>query len=106
MLVHLVVLYAPSAGGGGQVPGLDKLVHALVFGAVAVTGRRAGLSVPPLAALLLAHAVLSEVLQAALLPGRSGDPLDALADGVGALLGLAVPLRARAGSATGGRMAA
>ncbi|WP_165865723.1 VanZ family protein [Vallicoccus soli] len=88
VVVQLVVLYAPSAGGAAGVPHLDKLVHAAVFAAVAVTGRRAGLPAGPLLAVLLGHAVLSEVLQGALLPGRSGDPLDAVADAAGAVLGL------------------
>jgi hypothetical protein len=93
VLVHLAVLYWPDpAAGPPTFPGVDKAVHALVFGAVAWTGRAAGLPVRLLAAALLGHAVLSEVLQHAVLPERSGDPWDAVADVVGTLGGLLVPL--------------
>lgn len=97
--VQLVVLYAPSSGGAGGASGLDKVVHVGVFAAVALTGARAGFPTRRLAALLLAHAVLSELVQAAVLPQRSGDALDVVADSVGVLVGLGLArgaaLRAR-----------
>ena len=40
-------------------------------------------------ALFLAQAVVSEIIQHVFLPGRSGDPLDVLADTVGIAVGLA-----------------
>ena len=83
---HLLVLYWPRATGPEAVPHLDKLVHAVVFGAVLWAGRRVGLPDRLLLPALVAHAVVSESLQAWLLPGRSGDPTDVLAD----LAGLAV----------------
>ncbi len=43
-----------------------------------------------MAAVFVAHAVVSEVVQATLLPLRSGDPRDALADVVGVGLGVLV----------------
>lgn len=93
--VQLAVLYWPRAvGTPGALP-LDKVVHALVFGAVAWTGVRAGLRPGPLVIVLLAHAVLSEAVQDTLLPGRSGDPRDAAADAVGTLLGAWSALRVR-----------
>jgi hypothetical protein len=90
--VQLVVLYWPRPVDTGGGVGIDKVVHAALFAVVALTGRRAG--VPPawLAGLLLAHAVLSELLQHLVLPNRSGDPWDALADAVGVLVGMLLPL--------------
>lgn len=96
VLVHLAVLYWPGpASAPAALPGADKLVHALVFAAVAWTGRAAGLPVRLLAAALLGHAVLSEVLQHAVLPARSGDPWDVVADVVGTLGGLLAPVGRR-----------
>jgi hypothetical protein len=88
VVVQLVVLYAPRAPSTASTPGLDKLVHAAVFGAVAWAAVRCGLSRGVVSAVLIAHAVLSEVLQHMLLAHRGGDPLDALADTVGVGLGL------------------
>ncbi len=89
VLVHLAVVYAPSANApGAGIPHADKLVHMLIFAAVAWTGIRAGLPALPLGLALGAHAVASEVVQGALLPARSGDPWDTAADLVGVALGL------------------
>ncbi|MEE6273382.1 VanZ family protein [Georgenia wangjunii] len=89
---HLLALYAPrvpSTGAEG-VPGSDKLVHAAVFALVALTGMLAGVPARVLVPLLLAHAVVSELVQHALLPNRSGDVWDAVADVVGVALGWAL----------------
>ena len=93
--VHLLVLYWPRAVGEGGVPFLDKVVHALAFGAVLWAGRRAGIADRWLVPALLAHAVLSEALQAWLLPGRSGDPADVVADVGGVALAALLPARDR-----------
>ena len=45
LLAQLVVLYAPSAPGGPEISGLDKVIHASVFGAPALCALLAG--VPP-----------------------------------------------------------
>ena len=95
LLVHLVVLYAPRVPATGGTPGIDKLVHVLIFAAVGVTGVRAGLPLNPVLVLLMAHAVGSEVLQATLLPGRSGDGWDVMADLVGVLLARLLVARLR-----------
>jgi hypothetical protein len=95
VLVQLVVLYLPrGVDVGGGLPGLDKVVHVAVFGAVAATGTWAGLRLRWLAAALAAHAFVSEVVQHWLLPGRAGDPLDTVADLVGVALGLALGVAA------------
>ena len=85
--VQLAVLYWPRAGGGG-LPYVDKLVHVAIFAAVAWAGCRAGVPHRVLVPLLVAHAVVSEVVQDRLLAGRSGDPADVAADLVGTGLGL------------------
>jgi VanZ family protein len=94
--VQLVVLYAPAAPeaptGGLRV---DWLVHFAVFGAVVWTGRQAGLPGGWLVALAALHAPGSEAVQAWLLPDRSGNPSDVLADLVGVAAGAVVPLRRR-----------
>lgn len=96
VVLNLVAVYSPSdAGGAALFPYADKLAHVLVFGLVAWTGRLVGLPAVPLFAVLGVHAVVSEVVQAALLPGRAGDPGDVAADVAGVLLGLALAARGR-----------
>ncbi len=89
LLLQLVVLYAPSAPGGPEVNGLDKVIHASVFGAAVLTALLAGLPRRWVLAVLALHAPVSEVVQATLLPSRDGDVWDAVADltGVGLALG-------------------
>lgn len=93
--IQLVVLYWPSTGVGTGVPGLDKVVHVAVFGAVAVTAVRAGARPRLVLAVLVAHAAVSEAVQAMLLPGRSGDLLDVVADVAGAVAGVCVAVARR-----------
>jgi len=84
-------------------PHADKLEHllgfalpvALVLLAVGLRSRGAGRRPERRAAglvvgLFVAHAVVSEVVQHLAYTTRTGDPLDALADGVGVALGAAV----------------
>lgn len=87
--LQLVVLYLPQAPSSAEVsvPGADKAVHLLVFALVMFTGLLAGLPARWLVLVLAVHAVLSEVVQHVLLPGRTGDPLDAVADLGGIALG-------------------
>ncbi|GEK79045.1 hypothetical protein ABA31_03960 [Agrococcus baldri] len=98
LLVQLVVLYWPSPPGGPGIPGLDKLVHAGVFLAPALAGVLAGIRPAWLGAALVAHAVASELVQQWLLPERSGDVWDAVADVVGVALGIALGLLVRRGA--------
>jgi len=89
VLAQLVVLYAPgTATGSIVVPKVDKVVHLAVFAAVVLAGRRAGLPLGPLVAVSVAQAVVSEVVQTALVPDRSGDPGDVVADLTGIVLGV------------------
>lgn len=89
VVVQLVALYLPQvpAVGGVAVPGADKAVHLLVFALVMLTGLLAGVPARWLAPLLAGHAVLSELIQHLLLPGRTGDPMDVVADLGGIALG-------------------
>lgn len=88
VLVQVTVLYWPrQVGGGGDPVHLDKLVHLLVFAAVAWTGLRAGVAARPLVGVLVLHAVASEALQALVLPDRTGDAADVAADLAGVLAG-------------------
>jgi hypothetical protein len=90
--VQLAVLYWPRTAGDG-LPYVDKLVHAAVFGAVAWAGCRAGVPHRVLVPLLVAQAVVSEVVQARLLSGRSGDPAEVAADLAGTAVGLLIAHR-------------
>jgi len=91
VVVNLVLLYWPrSVGVGGGLPHLDKAVHLLVFAAVAWSGLQAKVPASWLLPLLALHAGASELVQARLLPGRSGDGADVVADLVGILAGTAL----------------
>jgi hypothetical protein len=83
--VHLVVLYWPRAPSTGGLP-IDKVVHAAIFAAVLWTAVNAGFRLVPVAVVLAGHAVVSELIQQHLLAGRSGDPLDSLADLAGVVI--------------------
>ncbi len=88
VLVSLAVLFAPGSDVPAAPPGVDKLVHLVLFLALALAGRWAGIRARPLAVLLVAYAALSEVVQALADLQRSGSLLDAAADVAGAALGL------------------
>ena len=78
-----MALFSPTTPDEAGAHGLDKLVHACLFGALAYTAQRAygfGLL------FVLAYAAVSEVLQAVLPIGRDGSLLDLAADATGALL--------------------
>ena len=90
VLVSLAVLFAPQSDVPSAPPGVDKAVHLLLFAALAVSGRWAGIGRRALAALLVGYAAISEVVQELAALGRSASVADWLADVVGALLGLAL----------------
>jgi VanZ family protein len=78
------VLFSPRSPSGAEVLGIDKVIHALLFGSLAVATAarfRRGLG------WVLVYAVVSELLQAVLPIHRDGSVWDAVADGIGALLG-------------------
>lgn len=93
---HLTALYWPVVTVEAPVSWTDKVVHVLLFAAPTILVGRL-LSRPHWAwAAFAAHAPLSELAQQVLLPGRSGDPWDMVADLVGVALGaLALVVRRR-----------
>lgn len=95
LAVHLAALYWPRVDIQGPVTWTDKVVHVLLFGVPTVLVLKAWRQ-PWLAVGLLAlHAPLSELAQHALLPNRSGDPWDAVADLGGVVLGVTVAVVGR-----------
>ena len=88
LVLHAVALYLPGSPEPStwSVPGLDKVVHVALFGFPAYLIVRTTHAAWPLG-LLAVHAPLSEVVQYAAVPYRSGDVLDLLADLVGVALG-------------------
>jgi VanZ family protein len=66
----------------------DKIGHAAIFAALALTGRLAGFRPAHLVGGLVGYAIVSEVLQAVLPINRNGDWHDVVADTVGAVLGV------------------
>ncbi len=90
VLVSAAVLFAPGSDVPAAPAGVDKLVHALVFLVLALTGRWAGVGRPVLGGVLVAYAAGSELVQGLAPLGRSTSVGDLLADVVGVLLGLAI----------------
>ena len=88
VIVQLVVLYAPPGPGDGPFAHSDKMVHLLVFLVPVAVALLAGAARWLVVAVFGAHALVSEVVQGVLLPTRSGDAADALADLVGIALGV------------------
>jgi hypothetical protein len=99
--VHLLALYWPGSPDGSLelpwLPGLDKLVHLVLFASVVyLLGRWTG-RVALVATLFAAHAVVSELVQWRFVPYRDGDVLDALADLLGIALAVWALRRRKAG---------
>lgn len=99
VVVQLVVLYLPGEQvpeAGFAVPGLDKAIHVAVFALpvfLAVwRGRSAWWALP-----FAVHAPVSELVQHAWVPLRTGDPVDVVADLVGVVLGVVAAWRHRIG---------
>ena len=87
VVVNLVLLYWPRTVGPVGPAHLDKAVHLLAFAAVAWSGLRAGVPARWLLPVLALHAGVSEVVQDRLLPRRTGDVADVVADLIGILAG-------------------
>ena len=90
VLVSLAVLFAPASDVPAGLPGIDKVVHGLLFLALALTGRWAGIRQSVLGAALVGYAVVSELVQGLTPLDRSMSVGDWLADVVGAVAGLAL----------------
>ena len=89
-LAHLAALYWPRVSVEGPVVWSDKVVHVLLFALPAAAGLLAGLRPAYLLVPLALHAPVSEALQHFVLPNRSGDPWDAVADLSGVVVGATV----------------
>jgi hypothetical protein len=87
-VAHLAALYWPRVSVDGPVVWSDKVVHVLLFALPAAAGLLAGLRPAYLLVPLALHAPLSEALQHFVLPNRSGDFGDALADLGGVVVGV------------------
>ena len=90
VLVQLCAVYWPRVDVQGPVTWTDKAVHVLLFLVPTVVGLLAGLRPAYVVGALALHAPVSEVVQHVLLPGRSGDVWDAVADVSGVVLGVTV----------------
>jgi membrane associated rhomboid family serine protease len=90
VLVSLAVLFAPASDVPAAPPGVDKVVHGLLFLALALTGRWAGIRQSLLGAALVGYAVVSELVQGLTPLDRSMSLGDWLADVVGVVTGLAL----------------
>ena len=88
LVVHLAALYWPRVDIQGPVTWTDKVVHVLLFGVPTLLVLRAWPRPWLVVGLLALHAPLSEVVQHDLLPHRSGDVWDAVADLGGVVLGV------------------
>lgn len=96
---HLYVLYDPSPPGPALLPGADKIVHVAIFALPIPLAARALRRWWWLALALAVHAPVSEAIQGGLLPGRSADPWDMVADLLGVGLGVGAALLTRRGGA-------
>ena len=90
VVAQLIVLYWPVVTVEGPVSWTDKVIHLLVFAVPTYAVGRAMGSVRTAVLVFAVHAPVSELVQHFLLPGRSGDPWDAVVDLVGVALGAAV----------------
>jgi VanZ family protein len=97
-VVLLLTSIPMSSGSVDDIPGIDKLVHAVLYGVLGFLATRASSERTrgwqPVAATLLGalvFAALDEWHQS-FIPGRSADPLDWVADAFGLLAGTAVAL--------------
>ena len=89
VLVSLAVLFAPADDVPSAPPGVDVLVHLLLFAVLTVSGRWAGVRAGVLGGLLVVYAAVSEVVQGSSALERSASVADWVADVVGVVAGLA-----------------
>ena len=109
LCLQAVVLYTPDVGGGTGVLaslwevtrgwpgstapgeyGFDWIIHATSFASVTAAGLLCGWPTWFAVGLPLVHAPVSEFIQWAWVPGRTGDARDVAADVVGTLVAWAV----------------
>lgn len=95
IVASAVILFTPASGVPTAPPGTDKIVHLVLFAALAITGHMAQVRFAPLLIGLSCYAMASELLQALLPLNRTGDPVDAAVDlaGIGAGMLITAGLR-------------
>ena len=96
VVVQLLAVYWPKVDVQGPVTWTDKVVHVLLFLAPTVAGLLAGLRPGWVVGLVALHAPVSELVQHFLLPNRSGDVWDAVADLSGVVIGVTLVMVWRA----------
>ena len=96
LAVHLAALYWPQVDLEGPVTWSDKVVHVLLFLLPTGAGLLAGVRPAYLVGFFALHAPVSELAQHYLLPHRSGNPWDAVADLTGVVLGVTAVVVGRA----------
>ena len=84
----MLALYWPRIDVQGPVTWSDKVVHALLFLLPVAVGLLAGLRPLYVVGAMALHAPVSELVQHFLLPNRSGDVWDTVADLCGVVLGV------------------
>jgi len=87
MAVQLIALYAPRAPAGPRINGFDKVIHLSIFAAPVFAALMVGIRARWALVVLALHGPISELIQHFVLPHRSGDVFDAIADLSGVLLG-------------------
>jgi VanZ family protein len=92
-IAALIILFTPASGVPSGFQHSDKIIHFLLFAALAYSSRFAGIRVTRTAAWTIAFAVASEILQAVLPLGRTGGVDDALFDALGVAAGLVIAAR-------------
>ena len=95
-VAHVAALYWPRVDVEGPVTWSDKVVHVVLFAAPTFAGLTARLRPALVIGLLAVHAPVSELVQHFLLPNRSGDLGDAVADLGGVVLGVSIFVVGRA----------
>jgi VanZ family protein len=95
-VVQLLAVYWPKVDVQGPVIWTDKVVHVLLFLTPTLAGLLAGLRPAWVVGLVALHAPVSELVQHFLLPNRSGDVWDAVADLSGVVLGVTLVMVWRA----------
>ncbi|MCW2611270.1 MAG: VanZ family protein [Cryptosporangiaceae bacterium] len=89
LLVSALVLFTPAREVPAGPQGIDKVIHVLLFAALTVSGRAAGVRWGVLLPALVAYAAASEPVQSLPVIGRSTSLADWVADVGGVLLGYA-----------------
>ena len=87
-LAQCIALYLPKVPSSESDLPLDKVAHVVMFAVVTGVAVWAGIAWKWVVAVMLAQAVISELVQGYLLAGRGSDPWDFVADLVGIGLGL------------------